>query len=105
MKFGNIELKHGVMLAPMAGFSDRAMRVLCREHGCEYSVSEMISATAVAYGDKKTFRLARILGDEGRVAIQIFGSEPAVMAKAAATGATNLPFSIIKLLMAPPSMR
>jgi nifR3 family TIM-barrel protein len=81
---GNSELKHGVMLAPMAGYTDRAMRLVCREWGCEYSVTEMVSAKAVVYNDKKTFSLAKILPDEGPVAIQIFGSEPEIMAEAAA---------------------
>lgn len=68
----------------MAGFTDRAMRRVCRDFGCEYSTTEMVSAKAVVYNDKKTFALARILADEGPVAIQIFGSEPAIMAEAAA---------------------
>ena len=84
LKFGNIELKHGLMLAPMAGFSDRAMRVICREHGAEYSVTEMVSARAVTFKDKKTASIARIGADEGKVALQIFGSEPSIMAQAAA---------------------
>ena len=46
MIFGNIELKHGIALAPMAGFSDYAMRRLAFEWGAEYSVTEMISAKA-----------------------------------------------------------
>ena len=74
-----------VMLAPMAGYSDRAMRVVCHEWGAEYSVTEMISAKAVVYGDKKTLSLASIREDEGRVGLQIFGNDPAVMASAAAT--------------------
>lgn len=67
----------------MAGFSDRAMRRVCHEMGSEYSVSEMISAKAVTFGDKKTFALAAIREDEGPVALQIFGSEPEVMGRAA----------------------
>ena len=83
VKIGNAELKYGLFLAPMAGFSDRAMRVMCHRHGAEYSVSEMISAKAIVFGDKKTVRLARIREDEGPVALQLFGSEPETMAKAA----------------------
>ena len=83
MKIGNLTLKHGVWLAPMAGYTDRAMRLVCREHGAEYTVTEMVSAKATVFGDKKTFALARILPDEGPVAVQIFGSEPDVMARAA----------------------
>ena len=83
MKFGNIELKHGIALAPMAGFSDYAMRRLAFEWGAEYSVTEMISAKATVYSDKKTLRLARITSHEAPTAIQIFGSEPQIMAEAA----------------------
>ena len=83
VNIGNISLAHGVMLAPMAGYTDRAMRLVCHEQGCELSVTEMVSAKAVVYDDKKTFSLAKILPDEGPVAIQIFGSEPEIMAEAA----------------------
>ncbi len=84
MKIGNTNLDLGLMLAPMAGFTDRAMRLVCKEAGAEYSVTEMVSAKAVVYNDKKTYSLARIMPDEGAVALQIFGSEPSVMAEAAA---------------------
>ena len=83
LKIGNHSLKHGIMLAPMAGYTDRAMRVLCANMGAEWCVTEMVSAKATVYGDKKTALLSRIRPDEGRVALQIFGSEPDVMARAA----------------------
>ena len=67
----------------MAGFSDYAMRRICREYGAEYSVTEMVSAKATVYNDRKTLTLARITKDEAPTAIQIFGSEPSVMAEAA----------------------
>ncbi|MBO7195814.1 MAG: tRNA dihydrouridine synthase DusB [Clostridia bacterium] len=69
----------------MAGYTDRAMRLVCNKYGAEYSVTEMVSAKAVVYNDKKTFSLARILDDEGPVSVQIFGSEPEIMAEAAHT--------------------
>ena len=84
-RLGKYEMKHGLCLAPMAGYTDRAMRLVCHEAGAEYSVTEMVSAKAVVYNDKKTFSLAKILSDEGPVAIQIFGSEPEIMAEAANT--------------------
>ena len=89
LKIGSAELLHGVMLAPMAGYTDRAMRRVAHDLGCEYSTTEMVSAKAVVYGDKKTFNLARIQPDEGNVAIQIFGSEPDIMARAASILATG----------------
>ena len=84
IKLGSLEMKYGLCLAPMAGYSDRAMRLVCRKYGVEHSVSEMVSAKAVIYNDKKTFALAKILDDEGPVSVQIFGSEPEIMAEAAA---------------------
>ena len=83
LKIGNTILPHGVMLAPMAGYTDRAMRLVSHECGVEYSTTEMISAKAVVFGDKKTQKLARIRADEGPVSLQLFGSEPLVMAEAA----------------------
>ncbi|MBR7094589.1 MAG: tRNA dihydrouridine synthase DusB [Clostridia bacterium] len=71
-------------LAPMAGYSDTAMRALCHRMGAEASVSEMISAKAVVYRDKKTVPLGRITPPEGPVLLQLFGKEPEVMAEAAA---------------------
>lgn len=84
LKLGNITLTHALMLAPMAGYTDRAMRAVCASCGAEHSTTEMVSAKAVVYGDKKTQKLAGIRADEGPVSLQIFGSEPAVMAEAAA---------------------
>ena len=83
MKIGNLELTNAVSLAPMAGYTDRAMRSVCHELGADFSVTEMVSAKAVVFRDKKTFALSRILADEGPVCLQIFGSEPEVMAEAA----------------------
>ncbi|MBQ7386814.1 MAG: tRNA dihydrouridine synthase DusB [Clostridia bacterium] len=82
-KLADKEFKHGLCLAPMAGYTDRAMRRVCHDYGAEYTVTEMVSAKAVTYGDKKTFPLAKIYSDEGPCAVQIFGSEPSVMAEAA----------------------
>lgn len=82
MKIKNIELKHGIMLAPMAGVTDLPFREICRMYGAEYTVSEMISAKAMHYGDKKTAVLAKLSEDEHPAALQIFGSEPDIMAEA-----------------------
>ncbi len=80
---GSIPIKYGVMLAPMAGVTDKAFRRICRENGAEYMVSEMISAKALIYGDKKTPALAAVYAEEKPLALQIFGSEPETMAQAA----------------------
>ncbi len=83
LKLGTYNFKHGLFLAPMAGYTDRAMRLVCHKYGVEHSTTEMVSAKAVVYGDKKTFSLAKIMPDEGPVSVQIFGSEPEIMAEAA----------------------
>ncbi len=81
-KLSNIDFVHGLCLAPMAGYTDHAMRSICRECGAEYTVTEMVSAKALTYGDKKTFPLAKIYPSDTPCAVQIFGSEPDVMARA-----------------------
>ncbi|NLK39380.1 MAG: tRNA dihydrouridine synthase DusB [Clostridiales bacterium] len=73
-----------LILAPMAGVTDYAFRLICKEMGADYLVSEMVSAKAVCYGDKKTIRLTRITAEEAPMAIQLFGSEPRIIARAAA---------------------
>ena len=87
---GNVKLRHGLMLAPMAGVTDRSFRAVCRALGAEYTVSEMVCAKAMCYeqrkkgGDEgKSGAIATILKEELPMAIQIFGSEPEYMAQAA----------------------
>lgn len=70
-------------LAPMAGVSDRAYRLLCREFGASFLVSEMVSAKGVCYQNTKTEQLCTITEEERPMGIQIFGSEPEFMAKGA----------------------
>ena len=82
MQFGKACLKHGILLAPMAGDTDSAMRILSREMGAELTVTEMISAKAMHYGDKKTWALAQLRTGEGPVSVQIFGHEPEILAEA-----------------------
>ena len=72
-----------IWLSPMAGDGDRAFRLVCHEHGAGYLCSEMVSAKALCYGDKKTPLLAKITPAEAPMAVQIFGSEPEFMARGA----------------------
>ncbi len=83
MKIGNLEFRHGVFLAPMAGITDHAFRAICADCGAEGVTSELISAKGVVYNDRKTDSLAKIYPDERPAAIQIFGSDPEIMANAA----------------------
>ncbi len=83
LKIGETILPHGLVLSPLAGFTDHAMRTVCHECGAEYAVTEMVSAKAVCYGDRKTPALARIHPSDGPCAVQIFGREPSFMGDAA----------------------
>ena len=67
----------------MAGFTDMPFRVICSELGVSHTVSEMISAAAICYKDKKTAELCRISESEAPCALQLFGHDPAQMAYAA----------------------
>lgn len=81
---GNKRIENGLVLAPMAGVTDRAYRALCISMGAGMTVSEMISAKAIWYKDKKTALLSEFSPDEEPYAVQLFGSEPEIMAHAAA---------------------
>ena len=83
MTIGNITLKSPWLLAPMAGFTDAVMRTLCEEQGAALTYTEMVSAKGLYYGGSGTGELTYIPEDVGPTAIQIFGSEPDIMAFAA----------------------
>ncbi len=83
LKIGNVELPGRLLLAPMAGVTDAAFRLLCRKHGAALCTTEMISSRALMYQDAKTRTLlVQPEGDEP-LAVQIFGSDPDCMAGAA----------------------
>lgn len=82
-KIGNVELDGKLFLAPLAGITDAVMRALSEEQGAALTYTEMVSAKGLYYGDKNTSKLTYIPKDAGPTAIQIFGSEPEVMAYAA----------------------
>ena len=78
-----MNFKQNVILAPMAGVTDYAFRKIARRYGASYCVSEMVSSKAIHYKDKKTAILAEIKDDDRPLGIQIFGSDPKIMAKSA----------------------
>lgn len=69
-----------LLLAPMAGVSDEAFRTLCREQGADLTYTEMVSAKGLSYANEKTRHLLHLAEGEDRVAVQLFGHEPDVMA-------------------------
>lgn len=94
LTIGGVSLRHGLMLAPLAGVSDHPFRRICRSLGAEFTVSEMVSAKSLCYEKKsrrvsvgensKSAPLAKVWADDVPMAVQLFGSEPEFMAEAAA---------------------
>lgn len=78
---GTHTFRHGLFLAPMAGFSDRAMRQICHRYGAEVCVSEMISAKALLFSDTKTLALSHMEREDGPTILQLFGKEPDTIAR------------------------
>ena len=83
MQIGSVSLAGRLVLAPMAGVTDRAFRQVCREHGAALTVTEMVSTKALCYQDKKTPALLALGEGEHPAAAQIFGHEPETMAEGA----------------------
>ena len=84
MKIGNVQLNNKVFLSPMAGVTDLPFRLICKEKGCGMLYTEMINAKALCYDDENTKKMLKIEDEEHPIAVQIFGSEPEFMGKAAA---------------------
>ena len=81
MKIGNVEIENSLALGPMAGVTDLPFRLLCKEQGCGILYSEMVSAKAILYKNKNTDVLLNIDKREHPVGIQLFGSDPDIMAE------------------------
>ncbi len=85
MKIGDVTLAGDVVFAPIAGFSDVGLRALCAEMGAALTYTEMVSAKGLIYGNEHTEDLLHTTEAEKVRAVQIFGSDPAIMARAAAS--------------------
>ncbi|MGN0621488.1 MAG: tRNA dihydrouridine synthase DusB [Porcipelethomonas sp.] len=83
LKIGKVKIGKTAALAPMASVADRAYRILCREEGACYTVSELVSAKGLCYNDNKTAELCTVTEKERPMALQIFGGEPEFIEKAA----------------------
>ena len=84
MRIGSVNIPSKLVLAPMAGVTDLAFRTICRELGAGYTLTEMVSAKALCYQDKKTLPLMQLGEDEHPAGVQIFGSDLACMEEGAA---------------------
>lgn len=80
MKIGDFKPQNNVFLAPMAGVTDVVFRTICKEQGCGLTYSEMVSAKGIMYDNDNTKKLLEINKKEGKVAVQLFGSDPNVLA-------------------------
>lgn len=102
MNIGNVKLKNKLVLAPMAGVTDLAFRKLCIEEGAGMTCTEMVSAKAVLYNNKNTDILLETFPQEHPSALQMFGSDPDIMAEIGARLADEYPFDIIDVNMGCP---
>lgn len=89
MQIGPYKLANNLVLAPMAGVTDRPFRQLCKTLGAGLAVSEMVSSNSLLWGSEKTIRRANHEGEVEPKAIQIAGAEPAMMAEAARHNVDN----------------
>lgn len=101
IKIGNVELSNPWILAPMAGVCDLPFRVLCHEMGAGMTCMEMVSAKAIYYKNKATAEMMEIDPAEGMVSLQLFGSDPDIMADMAAQ-IEDRPFAILDINMGCP---
>lgn len=91
MKIGNIEIPGVAGLAPMAGVTDRAFREICADNGAAWTVTEMVSAKGLTYGDRKSDELLELDDAARPTAIQLFGDDPAILAEGAALAMKHHP--------------
>ena len=83
MRIGDVIIPNRVVAAPMAGVTDKTFRLLAKEQGCGLVYTEMVSAKALLHNNLRTQELLNIDGEEGPLAVQLFGSEPEIVAQGA----------------------
>lgn len=103
MQIGDFIPDNNVFLAPMAGVTDKAFRIICREFGCGLVYTEMVSSKGLYYKSKKTEFMLDIDEREAPAAIQIFGSDPEIMGDMAEEISVNSKVSLIDINMGCPA--
>ena len=101
LAIGSVKLNNALILAPMAGVSDMAFRLLCHEMGAGLVCMEMVSAKAIYYNNKNTDLLMEIDPNEGPAALQLFGSDPDIISEMAKR-IEERPFAILDFNMGCP---
>ena len=89
MRIGHYQLKNNLIVAPMAGVTDRPFRMLCKRMGAGMAVSEMVSSNSLLYGSEKTRRRANHEGEVDPISVQIVGADPEMLAQAAQYNVDN----------------
>src|SRR5512145_182303 len=89
MHIGQYKLKNNLIVAPMAGVTDRPFRMLCKAMGAGMAVSEMVASNSLLWGSEKTRRRANHEGEVDPISVQIAGADPRMMAEAARYNADN----------------
>lgn len=103
MKIGKVLINNPVIVAPMAGVTDYPYRQILREMGCELVYTEMVSSKGLIYGSEKTVNLVEFDRKGGKIAVQLFGEEPEIMAKAAKMVETRFKPDIVDINMGCPT--
>ena len=101
LQIGSVTLPNNLILAPMAGVTDLPFRLLCKEQGAGLLCMEMVSAKAILYKNKNTEALLNIDSRENPVSLQLFGSDPDIMAQIAHQ-IEDRPFDILDINMGCP---
>ncbi len=94
---------NGAILSPLAGYTDEAFREICAEHNAAMTVSEMVSAKALYYGDKKSKELLKISEKENNACLQLFGDDPDIMSTVVRDIVNPLDFKTIDINMGCPA--
>jgi len=89
MRIGPYQLKNNLIVAPMAGVTDRPFRMLCKSLGAGMAVSEMVASNSLLYGSEKTIRRANHEGEVDPISVQIVGADPVMLAQAAKHNVDN----------------
>lgn len=101
LQIGNVSLDNPLVLAPMAGVTDLPFRLLCKEQGVGLICMEMVSAKAIQFHNKNTFKLLEIDPRENPVSLQLFGSDADIISEVAKS-IEDRPFDILDLNMGCP---
>ena len=103
MNIGNVEFENNIFLAPMAGVTDKPFRILCKEMGCGFVYTEMVSSKGLFYNSDKTKLMLDIDERELPVGVQLFGSDPKIMGEMAYEVSKDDKVSIIDVNMGCPA--